>query len=91
MRDWQGGHVAPVNAHFLCRGQGRKRYARRCEEERKLKRKIYMRFMRKDGCYCQVLEEDLKMPLPLQFVLDDPEKIKEMARKGGASRSYRAC
>jgi hypothetical protein len=25
------------------------------------------------------------MPLPLQLVLDDPEQIKQMARKGGAS------
>ncbi len=39
----------------------------------------------RQGGYCQVLEGDLKMPLPLQLVLDDPEKIKEMARKGGAS------
>lgn len=42
--------------------------------------------MKRDGWYCQFLEEDLKTSLPLKLVLDDPDKIKEMAEKGGASK-----
>ena len=44
-----------------------------------------MHFMLREGWYCQFLEEDLKTPLPRKLVLDSPEKIMEMARRGGAS------
>jgi hypothetical protein len=64
---------------------GRETLCAKCEEERKPKRKIYMHFMRTNGWYCQFLEEDLKTPLPLKLTLDDPEKIQELAKRGGAS------
>jgi hypothetical protein len=44
-----------------------------------------MHFMRTNGWYCQFLEEDLKTPMPLKLELDDAEKIKELAKRGGAS------
>ena len=48
------------------------------------KRKIYMHFMLRDGWYCQFLEADLKTALPRKVVLDDPQKIIEMAQCHGA-------
>jgi hypothetical protein len=44
-----------------------------------------MHFMRTNGWYCQFLEEDLKTPLPLKLALDDPEKSRELAKRGGVS------
>lgn len=41
--------------------------------------------MLRDGWFCQYLEEDLKASLSLKLILDDPQKIKEMVQKGGAS------
>jgi hypothetical protein len=63
---------------------GRETLCPKYEEERKPKRKIYMHFMLSNGWYCQFLEDDLKTPLPKKVVLDDPQKIIEMARRGGA-------
>ena len=63
---------------------GRETLCDKCEEERKPKRKVYMHFMQKNGWYCQFLEEDLKTPLPCKLSLDDPAKIIELARRGGA-------
>jgi hypothetical protein len=35
------------------------------------------------GWYCQFLEEDLKTPLPRKVTLDSPQKLMEMAERGG--------
>jgi hypothetical protein len=43
-----------------------------------------MHFMQTNGWYCQFFEEDLKTPLPYKLSLDDPSKIMELARRGGA-------
>jgi hypothetical protein len=56
----------------------------KCEDARKPKRKVYMHFMQMNGWYCQFLEEDLRTQLPCKLNLDDPAKIMELARRGGA-------
>jgi hypothetical protein len=43
-----------------------------------------MSFMSRDGWYVQFLEGDLKTPLPRTFTFADPEKIRELARRGEA-------
>jgi len=43
-----------------------------------------MHFMLSSSWYCQFLEADLKTPLPRTFHFQDPAKIVEMARLGGA-------
>jgi hypothetical protein len=42
-----------------------------------------MYFMQRQGWYCQFLEADLKTSLPRKLNLDDPEKLIEMAERGG--------
>jgi hypothetical protein len=46
--------------------------------------RIYMTFFRREGWYVQFLEADLKTPLPRTFNFTDPEKIKELAKRGEA-------
>ena len=48
------------------------------------KRKVYMHFMLTNGWYCQFLEQDLKTLAGKSLHLRSPEKILEMARRGGA-------
>jgi hypothetical protein len=50
----------------------------------KANRSVYMSFMYRDGWYVQFLEADLKTPLPRTFTFADPEKIRELARRGEA-------
>jgi hypothetical protein len=38
----------------------------------------------KHGWYCQFLKEDCKTALPRKLTFADPEKVSEMARRGGA-------
>jgi hypothetical protein len=44
-----------------------------------------MFFQNRKGWQCQFLEEDLKTPLPRRITFDSHEKIREMARRGGAT------
>jgi hypothetical protein len=46
--------------------------------------KVYMTFFRRDGWYVQFLEADAKTPLPRTFTFTDPEKIRQLARRGEA-------
>jgi hypothetical protein len=46
--------------------------------------KIYMCFFLRSGWQVQFLESDLKTPLPRRFTFADPEKIRELARRGEA-------
>jgi len=46
--------------------------------------RIYMTFFFRAGWQVQFLEADLKAPLPRQFTFTDPEKIRELARRGEA-------
>jgi hypothetical protein len=44
-----------------------------------------MYFMHRDGWYCQFLEADLKTPLPRKLTFEHPQKIIELAERGGYS------
>jgi hypothetical protein len=44
--------------------------------------KVYMYFFLREGWFVQFLEADLKTPLPRKFNFTDPEKIKELAKRG---------
>jgi hypothetical protein len=46
--------------------------------------RIYMSFFLREGWYVQFLEQDLQTPLPRKFNFKDPEKIREIARRGEA-------
>jgi hypothetical protein len=43
-----------------------------------------MHFFRRDGRQVQFTEADLKTPLPKKLMFTDPEKIRELARRGEA-------
>jgi hypothetical protein len=49
-----------------------------------------MYFMQREGWYCQFMEADLKTSLPRKLNLDDPEKLIEMAERGGGLPSLEA-
>jgi hypothetical protein len=44
-----------------------------------------MYFMHRDGWHCQFLEEDLKTPLPKTLTFQSPDKLMELAERGGAA------
>jgi hypothetical protein len=41
-------------------------------------------FFKRDGCQVQFLEADLRTALPRKLTFTDPEKIRELARRGEA-------
>jgi hypothetical protein len=43
---------------------------------------VYMYFFKRGGWQVQFLEADLKTPLPRKLTFTDPEKIRELARRG---------
>jgi hypothetical protein len=45
---------------------------------------VYMTFFFRQGWQVQFLEADLKTPLPRKLTFTDPEKIRELARRGEA-------
>jgi hypothetical protein len=45
--------------------------------------RVYMSFMLRGGWYCQFLEEDLKTPLPRKLNISSPEKLFDLAERGG--------
>jgi hypothetical protein len=47
---------------------------------------VYCYFFKRGGWEVQFLEVDLKTPLPRKLTFTDPEKILELARRGGAWR-----
>jgi hypothetical protein len=46
--------------------------------------RVYMTFFFRKGWQVQFCEADLKTPLPRTFTFVDPEKIRELARRGEA-------
>ena len=58
----------------------------KCRGERK-RHRVYMSFMYRAGWHCQFLEEDLKTPLPKKVTVKTHERIREIARRGGAEMS----
>jgi hypothetical protein len=47
---------------------------------------VYCYFFKRGGWQVQFLEADLKSPLPRKLTFTDPEKIRELAKRGGAWR-----
>lgn len=45
---------------------------------------VYMYFFKRGGWQVQFTEADLKTPLPRKLTFIDPEKIRELARRGEA-------
>lgn len=41
--------------------------------------------MHRDGWFCQFLEEDLKTSLPRRVTVKSPEKVRQMAERGGSN------
>ena len=46
--------------------------------------RVYMSFFFRSGWQVQFLEADLKTPLPRKLTFGDPDKIRELARRGEA-------
>ena len=46
--------------------------------------RVFMTFFLRSGWQVQFLESDLRTPLPRKFTFTDPDKIRELARKGEA-------
>jgi hypothetical protein len=46
--------------------------------------RVYMTFFYRQGWQVQFLEADLKTALPRKLTFSDPEKIRELARRGEA-------
>jgi hypothetical protein len=46
--------------------------------------RVFMTFFYRKGWQVQFVEADLKTPLPRTFTFADPEKIRELARRGEA-------
>jgi hypothetical protein len=46
--------------------------------------RVYTYFFLRSGWQVQFLEPDLKTPLPRKFTFADPEKIRELAKRGEA-------
>jgi hypothetical protein len=49
-----------------------------------------MAYMFRDGWYCQFLEQNLKTPLPRKLRFKSPEKIREIAERGGCNLNLEA-
>ena len=81
-RQREAGKICAFCHRILPPQPTRERVCDRCGGKR---HRVYMHFMQRDGWYCQFLEEDLKTPLPRKVRLDDPAKIIEMAKRGGAA------
>ena len=48
------------------------------------KRKVYLYYMCNRGWECQFLEADLKTPVGRRMTFADPQKVIELAERGGA-------
>jgi hypothetical protein len=46
--------------------------------------RVYVSFFFRSGWYVQFLEADLRTPLPRKLMFSDPEKIRQIARRGEA-------
>ncbi len=80
-RQRESGRICCTCKSSLPPGPARERYCDRCAP----RRRVYMHFMlARGGWYCQFLEEDLKTPLPRKLTFQEPEKVIDMAKRGGA-------
>jgi hypothetical protein len=46
--------------------------------------RVYMTFFLREWWYVEFCEEDLRTPLPRTFTFSDPERIRELAKRGEA-------
>jgi hypothetical protein len=46
--------------------------------------RVYMTFFLREGWYVEFCEEDLRTHLPRTFAFSDPERIRELAKRGEA-------
>src|ERR1035441_6867304 len=61
------------------------RLCAKCTNARSPRRRVYMYFMLNHAWHCQFLEADLKTPLPRTLNLSTPEKVFELASRGGCN------
>jgi len=61
------------------------KYCQRCQPKNGPLHRVYMYFMLREGWHCQFLEADLKTPLPKKLTFTHPQKIFELADRGGYS------
>jgi hypothetical protein len=52
--------------------------------------RVYMSFFLRSGWQVQGLDADLKTPLPRKLTFSDPEKMRELARRGEAMQTSEA-
>lgn len=52
--------------------------------------KVYMGFMQRDGWHVYFMLPDLKTHLPRKLTFSDPQKIVEMAKRGGMDTGLEA-
>ena len=81
MRMRQGGKICAICGRSLPppHTPGEKRCA-----ECGGKHRVYMCFFERRGWYCQFLEEDCQTSLPRKLNFKHPDKIVELAMRGGA-------
>jgi hypothetical protein len=60
-----------------------------CRAERG-RHRVYMSYMLRDGWQCQFLEQDLKTLLPKRLHFSSPEKVRELAQRGGCNMNLEA-
>ena len=82
MRQIESGKIYAYCRRTLDYLVTRERLCEKCSGKR---HRVYMHFMLVECWFCQFLEEDLKTSLPRKVRLEDPAKIVEMAKKGGAA------
>src|SRR6202035_222707 len=56
----------------------------KCRGERK-RHRVYMSFARRDGWWCEFLEEDLSTHLPRKLTFKTHGKVRELAERGGCA------
>lgn len=59
------------------------RLCQRCTQARESKKRIYMSFARKQGWYCEFVEDGVETPLPRKFTFATEDKVRELVRRCG--------
>ena len=66
----------------------RETFCARCATDKQPRRRIYMSFPLSKQWHCQFLEEDVQTPLPLMLHIKDPNKIFDLAERGGYNLNF---
>jgi hypothetical protein len=87
VRQIRSGEICALCRSHLPRPQTYgERLCPKCRAESK-RHRVYMSFQSRKGWHCQFLEEDLKTPLPRKITFTTDDKVREMAKRGGANLS----